>query len=152
MKAIISLSKFGLFLLIFLLHSCSKEETAPNGIEGNWIVVSFENYQTSTSTTKTEENTWGVSNNGDITVDFSLSNNTNGLISGKNVTNNFQGEFIIGPDLGLTIRNISITRIGEPEWGRMFHSINLAESYEVDENQLVIYYNNKENAIVLERP
>lgn len=100
----------------------------------------------------TYKNTWSVSNTGDIPVDFSPSNIKNGLISGTNVTNKFQVEYIIGTDRELTIRNISMTRIAEPEWARMFHSINLAESYEVDDNQLIIYYNNKENAIVLERP
>lgn len=151
MKTFFKFSKIGLILFVFLLHSCSKEESIDNTIEGNWIVISFEDYQDSTSITKTEVNTWSDFNNGDITVNFSFSDNLNGKLSGKNITNNFNGDFRISSDKKLAIENTIWTEINEPEWGRLFHSIILAESYEINTDQLIIYYNNKENGIVLER-
>ncbi|PIV17072.1 MAG: hypothetical protein COS42_06715 [Flavobacteriales bacterium CG03_land_8_20_14_0_80_35_15] len=151
MKTFFKCSKFGLILFVFLLHSCSKEESIDNTIEGNWIVISFEDYQDSTSITKTEQNTWSDYNNGDITVNFSFSNNLNGNLSGKNITNTFYGDFRISSDNKLVIENTIWTFINEPEWGRLFHSIILAESFEINTDQLIIYYNNKENGIVLER-
>ena len=143
--------KIGFIFLAFLLVSCSKEEPVNNDIEGQWTVVSFENFETSTSITKTEENTWMDYNNGDVTVNFSLTDNSTGEISGKKVTNNYSGIFKIGTDKKLTVSNIFGTEIGEPEWSRMFHSILLAESYEVKGNLLTIFYNNEKNGIVLEK-
>ena len=151
MEALMKWNIIGLFLSIFLLHSCSKEEIGPRTIEGNWIVTSYEDYETATSITKTEENTWSDSNNGDVTVRFSFTKEMEGEISGINVTNIFNGGFLLKSDRRITIGPLITTRVGEPEWAAMFHSITLAESYEVDENRLIIFYNNKKNAIVLER-
>lgn len=125
----------------------------PGSIGGQWTVVSFEDYQASTSITKTEENTWSGSefNNGDNTILFSFTDNLSGRISGKNVSNYFEGDFRISPDGKLTTANVPFTEQDEPEWGKMFHNITLAESYELNKNRLVIYYNNKKNGIVLER-
>lgn len=127
------------------------EESINKEIEGPWTVISFEDYQTSTSITKTEVNTWSDYNNGDITLNFSFTENLSGKISGKNVTNTFYGDFRIDSDRKLIINDILWTEQDEPEWGKMFHTISLAESYELNRNRLIIYYNNRENGIVLER-
>ena len=151
MKNSTALLKIGFILCAFLIVSCSKEKTVNNDIEGQWTVVSYEHFETSTSITKSDENTWMDYNNGDVTVNFSLTDNATGEISGKKVTNNYSGTFQIGTDKKLTVSNIFGTEIGEPEWGRMFRSILLAESYEVEGNLLTIFYNNKKNGIVLEK-
>lgn len=127
------------------------EGSFDKGIEGLWRVVSFEDYGSSTSITKTEENTWIDYNNGDITVNFSFTENLSGEISGVNVTNTFEGDFTVGQDREITIGNVHWTEQSEPEWGRMFHTIVLAESYSIDENRLIIFYNDGKNGIVLER-
>ncbi len=67
------------------------------------------------------------------------------------MTNTFSGDFRVGPDSKLTINNLYWTEQDEPEWARMFHNIRLAESFELKSNRLIIYYNNRENGIVLER-
>lgn len=127
------------------------EESSKNDLEGQWTVVSFEDYPTSTSIKKTEENTWRDYNNGDISVKFSLNENTLGKISGKNVTNTFEGDFEISLDGKLTTENLNWTEQDEPEWGRMFHNIELAETYELNGSRLIIYYNEGKNGIALER-
>jgi len=146
-----SLKLIGVIFIIFLSTSCSKEENIDNRLEGNWKVVSFENYQNSTSITKTDENTWMEYNNGDIDVNLEFSYNSGGNISGVNVTNTFFGEFNIDSQKELSITNLNSTEINEPQWGRLFHSIRLAETYEIDSNTLTIFYNNKQNGLVLTR-
>lgn len=54
-------------------------------------------------------------NNGDVTVNFSLTDNVTGEISGKKVTNNYSGIFKIETDKKLTVNNIFGTEINEPE-------------------------------------
>lgn len=144
-----SLKLIGVIFIIFLSTSCSKEENIDNRLEGNWKVVSFENYQNSTSITKTDENTWMEYNNGDIDVNLEFSNNSRGNISGVNVTNTFFGEFKIDSQKKLSITNLNSTEINEPKWGRLFHSIRLAETYEMGSNTLTIFYNDKQNGLVL---
>ncbi|MCM4157948.1 hypothetical protein [Gramella sp. AN32] len=143
------LKYIGVIFLTFISISCSKEENIDNELEGEWKVISFENYQDSTSITKTEDNTWPDFNNGDITISFIFSDNSKGNISGKNVTNTFYGDFTIDSKKNLSIDNTNWTEINEPEWGRLFHSIRLAEEYKIDSNKLTIYYNNEQNGIVL---
>ena len=151
MKNITALLKIGFIFFAFLIVSCSKEETVSNDIEGQWTVVSYENFETSTSITKSDDNTWIDYNNGDVTVNFSLTDKATGEISGKKVTNNYSGTFKIGNDKKLTVNNLFGTEISEPEWGRMFSTILLAESYEVQGNLLTIFYSNKKKGIVLEK-
>lgn len=127
------------------------EESFEKDIEGKWTVVSFEDYKTSTSITKTAENTWSDYNNGDITVKFSFTEKFFGKITGKNVTNTFEGDFTIGSDRKITTEHIHWTEMDEPEWARMFHHIVLAESYELNSKRMIIYYKNKEKGIVLEK-
>ena len=143
-----ALVKTGLILLVILVSSCSSEETSENEIEGNWTVISFKDFENSGSITKTEENTWMDYNNGDITVNFTLSDNSKGEIS---VTNAFRGDFRIGREHNLTVSNLYGTEINEPDWGRRFDAILLAESYEVKGNLLTIFYDSRKKGIVLEK-
>ncbi len=101
--------------------------------------------------TKTSENTWTQYNNGDITVSFTNSSLSNGVASGKNVTNSFSSDYVIDTKGGIVISNGIWTEINEPEWGRLFHAIELAETFEIKNGQLVIFYNQKNNSIILER-
>ena len=143
--------KTGLILLVMLLSSCSREEVSENGIEGQWTVISFEDFENSVSITKTEENTWMDYNHGDITVNFTLSDNSQGEISGKRVTNAFTGDFRIGREHKLTVSNLYGTEINEPDWGRRFDAVLLAESYELKGNLLTIFYDSRKKGIVLEK-
>lgn len=120
-------------------------------LTGNWKVVSFENYATSTKITKTKDNTWTQFNNGDITVNFTKSDLTEGIISGRKVTNSFSGNYKIASNGVIVISNVIQTEINEPVWGRLFDSIVDAETYEIRNDQLIIFYNHKKNSITLEK-
>tara|TARA_R110002050_G_scaffold6852_1_gene27583 strand:+ start:264 stop:725 length:462 start_codon:yes stop_codon:yes gene_type:complete len=136
-------------IVAFCINACDKDEIdVKYDIIGDWKVVS---YKTSTVITKTEENTWSQFNNGDVTVSFTESDLTSGNISGIKVTNSFFGDYTIDNKGAITISNLIQTEINEPEWGKLFDSIRNAESYEVRDNRLIIYYNQKKNNITLEK-
>ena len=153
MKSLSFVTKMILFAIVAVfINACDKDEDVIKyDLTGNWKVISFENYETSTVNTKTEENTWSQFNNGDVTVSFTKTDLTSGEISGIKVTNSFSGDYTIDNKGAITISNLFQTLINEPEWGRLFGSIRNAESYEVLDNRLIIYYNQKKNNIILEK-
>lgn len=150
MKNLFDLPRIVLIVIItFCIAACDKDEIDVNyDITGDWKVVS---YKTSTVITKTEENTWSQFNNGDVTVNFTETDLTSGTISGIKVTNSFSSDYTIDNKGAITISNLFQTLINEPEWGRLFDSIRKAESYEVRDNRLIIYYNLRNNNITLEK-
>ena len=130
-----------------LMFGCTKDnELLTYDLTGDWRVVSFENYVTSEVVTKTEGNTWTQYNNGDITVNFSRT-----VISGKNVTNTFSGNYVVDQNGNIGVSDVGWTKMGEPEWGRLFHAILDAETYEIRDSYLVIFYNQKKNSITFEK-
>ncbi len=142
-------------ILVPLIINCEKDKNEnpkvfTSDIAGSWKVISFEDYETSTKTIKTIENTWECCK-GDNTANFTMSNSTSGIVKGYNVTNSFHGDFAIDLKGRIFIYNLIWTERGEPEWGYMFHSIEKAETYEVKNNQLIIYNNQKRNSITLQR-
>jgi len=135
-----------------VLISCNDDENIQTfDFSGDWKVISFIDLKTSEKTTKTEENTWSLLNNGDNTISFTKSDSTKGIVSGKNVTNGFYGEYTTDSNGKILITNVIWTKINEPEWGKLFHSISNAESYEIKNNILTIFYNNKMKCITLEK-
>lgn len=153
MKLITNFTKaISLIIITFLICGCDKdEEVLTYELTGDWKVISFEDYTTSTKITKTEDNTWTQFNAGDNTVSFIKSDSTSGIISGRNVTNSFSGNYMIDLKGGIVISGGIWTMINEPEWGRLFHSIINAETYEIRNGRLIIYYNHKKNSITFER-
>lgn len=139
------------FVALFII-ACDKDEIdVKYDIAGNWKVISYENYETSTVITKTEVTTWNLFNNGDVTVSFTETDLTSGVISGIKVTNTFSGDYTIDKKGGITISNLFQTLINEPEWGRLFDSIRDAESYVVRDSRLIIYCNKRKKSITLEK-
>jgi len=135
-----------------VLISCNDDENIQTfDFSGDWKVISFIDLKISEKTTKTEENTWSLLNNGDNTISFTKSDSTKGIVSGKNVTNGFYGEYTTDSNGKILITNVIWTKINEPEWGKLFHSISNAESYEIKNNILTIFYNNKMKCITLEK-
>jgi len=135
-----------------VLISCNDDENIQTfDFSGDWKVISFIDLKTSEKTTKTEENTWSLLNNVDNTISFTKSDSTKGIVSGKNVTNGFYGEYTTDSNGKILITNVIWTKINEPEWGKLFHSISNAESYEIKNNILTIFYNNKMKCITLEK-
>lgn len=138
-----------LVIVAFYINACDKDEIEVKyDITGDWKVVS---YKTSTVITKNEENTWSQFNNGDVTVSFTATDLESGKIYGIKVTNSFSSNYSIDNKGAISIDNLYQTKINEPKWGRLFDSIKNAESYEVRDNRLIIYYNQKKNNITLEK-
>ena len=73
------------------------------------------------------------------------------FLNDPTITNSFSGNFMIDPKGAIKISNIMQTEINEPEWGRLFDSIGEAETYEVRNGRLVIFYNQRKNSITLEK-
>ena len=153
MKNLPMVSKMVLLALVALfVNACDKEEDLVTyDLKGDWKLISFEDYDASTKITKTEEITWTNFNNGDVTVNFTPSDSTGGIISGIKVTNSFYGHYTIDLKGKITISNVIQTFINEPKWGRLFDSILKAETYEIRNDQLIIFYNQRKNSITFER-
>ena len=136
-------------IVAFCISACDKDEiNIEYDITGDWKVVS---YKTSKDIIKTEDNSWSQFNNGDVTVSFIATDLYSGEISGIKVTNSFYGEYTIGKNGAISISPLGQTLINEPVWGRLFDSISNAESYEIINNRLIIYYNQSKNNITLEK-
>lgn len=72
-----------------------------------------------------------------------------GSLCGMNTTNSIYGKYTIKND---SIRVITYggTKIGQPEWGNLFSDIVLdLETYLIDDNNLIITYNNNKNSVIL---
>ena len=153
MKKLVVLSRIFLIAIVAsFICGCDKGEDAITyDLTGDWKVVSFENYETSTTITKIEDNTWSQFNNGDITISFVKTNMSSGEFTGINVANSFSGDYTIDQKGGIDIGNFLTTLINEPEWAKLFHAITDADSYEIKNTYLIIYYNQKKNSITLER-
>jgi len=153
MKSSPILTKVILLLITTLfIGGCDKDEDIVTyDLTGDWKVISFEDYATSTKITKTDDITWTQFNAGDNTISFIKSDLTSGVINGINVTNSFSGNYVIDLKGGIVISDGIWTMVNEPQWGRLFHSIVNAETYEIRNGRLIIYYNQKKNSITLER-
>lgn len=137
---------------ISFISSCGKEEIIlGEDLIGDWKVVSFEDNETNARITKTDENTYIDINNGDITVNFTNSDLTSGVMSGRKVTNVFSADYIVNAENGISICCLNSTKIGEPEWARLFDSIRNVEAYEIKDELLIFFYNQKKNSIILEK-
>ncbi|TKC00980.1 META domain-containing protein [Pedobacter cryophilus] len=144
---IISLISLGITFM-----SCTKKEIeSASALNGTWKVVSYNDLILKTSLTKNSSNTWYDFNNGDISVNFNNSSSSKGTISGKNVTNQFSGEYSIMSENKIVIDNLISTEINEPQWAMMFHQIEKAENFNISGRKLTIFYNQNKNSIMLEK-
>jgi len=140
-----------LFLIIFLISCNNNEPNLSYNLSGDWKVISFINNENHSEIIKTEENTWTQFNNGDNTVNFTQTDSTSGILTGRNVTNSISAIYKTDQNGKIEIHNYLMTEINEPVWGRLFHSIGLAESYKIKNNKLYIYYNDKKKSMIFER-
>ena len=139
-------------MIFCVIGACEKEEANLNyDISGDWKVSSYEDYENFTVITKTSINTWKEFNNGDITVSFIKNDSISGIFTGIKVTNSFSGNYNIGSKGMIHISNIKQTMINEPEWGNLFDSIAKAEMFEVRNDQLRIFYNQRKKSITFEK-
>ena len=139
--------------LLFLEVGCKgkNEDSGTAEIEGTWKVISFEDYANDSVIYKTNDNTWTQYNQGDNTISFVLNASTNGGLSGVNVTNTFSGDFLIDEAGHIYITNVEWTKINEPYWAALMRNIEDAESFEIEDGILIIFYNAGQNSITLEK-
>jgi hypothetical protein len=134
-----------------IVNGCKKTEPdLALDIAGTWKVISYDNYDLNTKITRTSSNTWTDYNNGDVTINFKTSGSQGGDFTGINVTNRFSGKYVLN-STEFGAKDFITTEINEPEWAQLFHSINDVDRYEVFDNKLVLYYNQKKNGITLEK-
>jgi len=70
-------------------------------------------------------------------------------LSDLNLTNSFIGDYEVYNDSNISIGTLLWTEIGEPKWDQLFHSIESSESYLLNGDTLIIYYNQNKNGITL---
>lgn len=143
---------FTIFLCVFIFSvSCDKERINENfqdnssipNINGKWKVVSYENFEKSTITVKTDVDSW---NGLDVILTFA-----DDSIWGYCTTNSMTGKY------NLSGRNIHIityggTKIAQPAWGDMFIKVIYdLESFEVNEHQLRFFYDDSQKSVTLSR-
>ena len=138
-------------IAILILSNCifnCSSDTPDNSIKGSWRVYSFQNLTAGTTELKTEENSW----NKDIIVQFNYNANHN-TITGTNITNQISGDFMIVGQDQFKVSNLASTYINQPRWADEFLTAILDQNlnYEITNNRLVIYYDNKTKSVTLHR-
>lgn len=131
------------------MSNCSNDDSVINSdLVGNWKVIYF--MENDIKITKEDKNSWPDINNGDITATFSEPNDKGkGTISGKKVSNSYNGNYTISENGRITMGSIITTEITEPEWTELF-LIGQVENYEIKNSNLILYYNNMKNSIIFE--
>lgn len=138
--------------VVLFASACEQDDLIGKyDIAGDWMMVAHIEHNTFRVIKKTEENTWSQYNNGDVTVSFTPTDLTHGVISGISITNMFFGEYTIDNKGSIEIGDIIQTMVNEPFWGNLFDSISYAERYEVRDGRLKIYCNHGKESIILEK-
>jgi hypothetical protein len=137
--------------ILITIVSCDKEKVNNDfqddetiqTINGKWKVVSYEDYEKSSITVKNDVDSW---NGMDVILTFASDS-----LYGYCTTNYMTGKY------SLSGRNIHIihyggTKIGQPEWGNMFLKVVYdLESFEVNQHQLRLYYDDSEKSVTFSR-
>lgn len=139
-----------LVTLILFISGCSEDNNESSfDLRGNWKVAYFS--VNGTRITKADKNTWPDINNGDITANFSSPDvNGKGTVSGFTVSNAYNGEYALEGNGKIMIGPISTTFINEPEWTELYN-ISAAQTFELRNSELIIYYNEGKSIIAFER-
>ena len=143
-----NLFKVILFSFIFTV-SCDKERINENfhddsgitNINGKWKVISYEDFEKGTITVKTDVDSW---NGLDVILTFA-----DDSLWGYCTTNSMTGKYTLA---GRYIHIISYggTKIAQPAWGNMFSKIIYdIESFEVNEHQLRLFYDDSQKSVTL---
>ena len=137
-------------LSIFLFTtSCDKDHINSNfyddesiqNINGKWKVVSYEDFEKESVTVKTDVDSW---NGMDVILTFA-----NDSLWGYCTSNSISGKYSLS-GRNIHIKSYGGTKISQPEWGNMFTRIVYdLESFEINEHQLRLYYDDAEKSVTL---
>ncbi len=141
-----------IFILAFVfivLAACNDDDaTTTASLNGTWKVVSFENHATGTVELQTQENSW----NKDITISFDDTTSP-GVLSGTNTLNAISGKFTYPERNSFKIDDFFTTYVNQPRWADEFLEAILdpVPVFNVDGNQLTIYYEGRLKSVTLIR-
>lgn len=113
-----------------------------NNVLGSWVVVSYENLENGSIINKSDVESMGG-------MDVELKFMDDSTLCGSNTTNDIAGHYKM-QDTSIKIDVYGGTKVGQPEWGDMFSDIVYSiESFIRINSQLILYYNNHKNCIIL---
>ena len=124
-----------------LLFSCSKTEMddPSASLAGTWKMIRVKDNASGDNTSKPN------SIHEDVIITFTPSSDTTGNFEGHTPTNTFTGfgvwsnGYILGPDNTITIPSLSMTKISETSWGKLFvDNITKAHHYSFKAGKLNI--------------
>jgi hypothetical protein len=125
-------------------ENLSKDGSDDATLAGTWKVIAYEDLVNNTGIVKDNTNSWGGL---DIVLTFA-----GDRISGKNTTNEVFGTFSYAGPGKVTIHSFGGSKVGEPEWGRLFtKAVYQFEAFTIKDRLLTFYYNNGQNTITLEK-
>ena len=100
------------------LFSCTKSESCgptPTSLDGKWKMVSVKDNNSGAIITKPS------SVQGDVVLNFTTINPTDGTFDGNTPTNSIQpNDYFIGSNQSMNIPNLSMTKVAETTWGNEF--------------------------------
>jgi hypothetical protein len=145
---------FWLFLLVLLVAGactpdavrCFEYISADDNADlaGTWKVIAYEDLTHKTRIVKDSINSWGGL---DVVLTFAENR-----ITGKNTTNQVSGTFAYKGTREIQIQEFGGTKIGEPEWGRLFtRAVYQLKEFTLKDRLLTFYYNNGQNTVTLEK-
>jgi hypothetical protein len=139
---------FAFGLLSVCVLSCTTDAIDKNSLNGSWVVYSFEDLATGVVELKTQQNSW----NKDIKITFEDALNPK-AISGINISNQFFGEFSYVSQNGFRVSKLGSTEVNQPRWADQFMSAILDPSltFEVGQDNLIIYYRKKSKRVRLKK-
>ncbi len=145
-----------LFLLVLLAAgACSDQEAtclwddaqddpSITTIAGTWKVIAYEDLAYNIRTVKDNANSPGGL---DVVLTFE-----GDRISGKSTTNQVNGRFSYTGTRQVRIDEYGGTEVGEPAWGRMFgEAVFKFKEFTLNNGTLTFFYNNGQNAVILEK-
>lgn len=117
-------------------------------IQGTWKLISF--HDLTSGKVETQPKTESNIPKQDVVVTFQGTKNK-GSISGHTVTNTIWGRYEISENNRIEI-GIGGTEAYEPDWGFRFRTaMNKVSFYQIEENFLLLYYNDKQNLMRLQK-
>ncbi len=131
----------GIIVIVFSANAGCEKDTFYNKLIGSWKFIGFGNI---------EDNSFENATPTDCGNCYILSFSSDGILSGTTSMNSFNGEYEVHENNGITLFNIISTLAGELGNGDKYaDALWIIESYEIDNKELKLYYNNKKNFLLL---
>ena len=119
-----------------------KDDVSIASLNGEWKVISFEDYGSGKVEFKTQENSWDK----DILLTFN-----DNMLSGTNITNHVQGEYKYVGRRQFNVTSFATTYVNQPEWADKFMEAMLDDdlTFKINKTGLRIYYDKSSRSVTL---